>query len=66
MTKRDLLTPKETAEFLRISPRKLWALTHEANTPIPHIKMGRAVRYLRVEVERWLQSQLVGGDSNTK
>jgi excisionase family DNA binding protein len=49
-----LLTPKQAAEALAISPRKLWAMT--ASGEISHIRLGRCVRYsirdLEAEIER--------------
>ena len=49
-----LLTSKQVAESLQVSPRKLWSLT--ASGKIPSIKIGRSVRYavddLRAAIER--------------
>ena len=49
-----LLTPKQAAEALAISPRKLWGMT--ASGEISHIRLGRCVRYsirdLEAEIER--------------
>lgn len=38
-----LLTPKEAAATLGISPRKLWSLT--ASGDVPCLRIGRSVRY---------------------
>lgn len=38
-----LLTPKEAASALGISPRKLWSLT--AGGDVPCVRIGRSVRY---------------------
>jgi excisionase family DNA binding protein len=38
-----LLTPRQAAEALAISPRKLWGLT--AAGTIPAVRIGRLVRY---------------------
>ncbi|MCC6492588.1 MAG: helix-turn-helix domain-containing protein [Pirellulales bacterium] len=38
-----LLTPRQAAERLAISPRKLWALT--ASGEVASVRIGRAVRY---------------------
>ena len=49
-----LLTPQQAAEALAISPRKLWGMT--ASGEIPHVRLGRCVRYdprdLEAEIER--------------
>ena len=38
-----LWTPRQAAEALAISPRKLWQMTKDGE--IPHVRMGRSVRY---------------------
>ena len=38
-----LLTVRETAQFLSISPRTLWSLT--ASGKIPVVRIGRSTRY---------------------
>lgn len=47
-----LLTPKQAAEALAISPRKLWSMT--ASGEVPHIRIGRAVRYSRDDLREWI------------
>lgn len=56
-----LLTPQEAAEALAISARKLWGMT--ASGEIPHVKLGRCVRYPVNELQRWIDTQTKGGDS---
>ena len=56
-----LLTPKQAAEALAISPRKLWAMT--ALGKIPHVRLGRCVRYPVNDLQRWLDSRRQGADS---
>jgi len=56
-----VLTAKETAKALAISPRKLWALT--ASGSIPHVKIGRCVRYPVADLESWIKQQKRGGAS---
>ena len=56
-----LLKPPQAAEALGISPRKLWSLT--ACGSIPHIRVGRCVRYAPGDLERWIDAQRkIGGD----
>ena len=52
---RLLLTAEETARALAISPRKLWELTRTGQ--IPCIRIGRSVRYDRVDLEAWIAEQ---------
>ena len=54
-----LLTAAQAAEALAISPRKLWGMT--ASGEIPHVKLGRCVRYPVDDLERWIDQQKKGG-----
>ena len=56
---RLLLTPQQAAEALAISPRKLWGMT--ASGEIPHIRIGRCVRYPVDDLQRWIDEQKKGG-----
>ena len=50
-----LLTPKQAAEALSISPRKLWSMT--ANGEIAHLKIGRLTRYSIDDLKAFIDSQ---------
>lgn len=54
-----LLTPKQASLALGISPRKLWSLT--ASGEIPHVRIGRCVRYPLDDLQRWIDGKKVGG-----
>ncbi len=54
-----LLPPIKAAAFLAISPRKLWSLTKQNR--IPHVRLGRSVRYPVAQLETWLAEQVEGG-----
>ena len=56
-----LLTPKEAASTLSISARKLWGLT--ASGEIPHVRIGRSVRYPVDDLQRWIDDQKTGGNA---
>lgn len=47
-----LITAAEAARRLAISERKLWALT--ASRMIPHVRVGRAVRYRPQALSDWI------------
>jgi excisionase family DNA binding protein len=47
-----LLKPREAARVLGISERTLWALTHQNG--IPHVRIGRAVRYDPRDLQAWI------------
>jgi excisionase family DNA binding protein len=50
-----LLTPSQAAEALSISPRKLWGMT--ASGQIPHVRLGRCLRYPVDDLRRWIDEQ---------
>ena len=50
-----LVTPKQAATALAISPRKLWSMT--ASGEIPHIRLGRSLRYPTADLRRWIDQQ---------
>jgi excisionase family DNA binding protein len=56
-----LLTSQQAAEVLAISPRKLWGMT--ASGEIPHIRLGRCVRYPIADLQRWIDDKRKGGDA---
>lgn len=49
-----LLTPAETADFLKISPRTLRRL------PVPRAKIGGQLRYDLADLEAWVRRQKQG------
>ena len=53
-----LLTPKQAASALAISPRKLWGMT--ASGEIPHLKIGRLTRYPVADLQAYIDSQRKG------
>lgn len=58
--KRLLYNPEEARIALGISPRKLWAMT--ASGEIPHLRIGRSVRYPVADLQRWIDDQTKGGN----
>ena len=57
--KRLLLTSRQAAEALQISERKLWSM--KASGEIPHIRLGRSVRYPVSDLQRWIDERKTGG-----
>lgn len=49
-----LVTEAEAAKRLSISPRKLWELRNRGE--IPHLRVGRAVRYDPKDLLAWIDS----------
>lgn len=57
-----LLTEIEAARFLAISPRTLWSLRQSGE--IPHLRIGRAVRYSRASLHDWIDQRSRCGSSH--
>lgn len=62
----DFLTEERLAEMLSMKKSTLARLRREQN--VPHIRIGKLIRYSRDEVEEWLKQQYTdyqkGGDYN--
>lgn len=54
-TARLLVTEREAAEMLAISPRSLWSLA--ASNQIPRCKVGRSVRYSIEDLREFVDQQ---------
>jgi len=52
-----LLNSREAAQLLSLSERKLWDLM--ATGEIPHLKVGRSVRYAIEDLKSWIESNKV-------
>ena len=50
---KPLLSAKETTTLLAIGSRKLWELTNCG--AIPHVRIGRAIRYDPDDLEAWVR-----------
>jgi len=55
---RLLITARDAAKALAIGQRKLWELTNRQE--IPHVRIGRAVRYDPRDLEQWIATQKHG------
>jgi len=58
MTEQLLLKPADAAKALAISARKLWSLT--AGKQVPHVRLGKSVRYSPDDLRAWVESQKIG------
>lgn len=50
----QLLTPRQAAERLSISERKLWGLTAPRG-PVPCVRIGRSVRYRAADLDGYAE-----------
>ena len=57
----ELLTREQAAEYIGVKPQTLavWHTTHRYNLPL--VKVGSKVRYRKVDLDKWLESRVVGG-----
>jgi predicted DNA-binding transcriptional regulator AlpA len=55
-SKPGLLTPEETAKFLRISISWLAKARMRGDGP-PYIRIGRSIRYSEVALMQWMKSR---------
>ncbi|TWT66717.1 Helix-turn-helix domain protein [Posidoniimonas polymericola] len=53
-----LMDARTAAKALAISSRKLWAMT--ASGEIPHVRIGRSVRYPVFELQSWVNEHTEG------
>lgn len=56
-----LVTAREAARMLAVSPRKLWAMTFEDTPGLPYVRCGRLVRYSPDDLRQWIDAQRKGG-----
>ncbi len=54
------LRPKDAAKALGIGERKLWELTADRTSGIPHVRFGKAILYPVRELQDWLARQAEG------
>jgi predicted transcriptional regulator len=55
----ELLTPKQAAEFLKITPAALSRFRFEKRGPA-FLRVGRLVRYAKRDLEKYLQANRQG------
>jgi excisionase family DNA binding protein len=55
MKMKELLTTKEVARLLKLSPKTIQLMRHEGRGP-RFIRIGSSVRYRQEDIEAWLAS----------
>lgn len=58
-----LLTAKEVGELLQLNAS--WVLDAARRNAIPHIRLGRYVRFRRTDIETWLLEQRRGPEAES-
>lgn len=59
-----LLTPQEIADCLGVKPSTIYQWTHQGF--IPHVKVGRLVRFREQDVTEWLERRFSQGRVSRK
>ena len=57
MTK--LLTPQQIADYLGVKTSTIYQWTHQGF--IPHVKLGRCVRFRSADIEKWVEKRAESG-----
>ena len=55
-TKPPLLTPRQAAQALATSPRKLWVMVFEERSARICGRLRRGIRYVAADLERWVEA----------
>ena len=55
MTKSDIITVKELADYLKIAEKTAYRFALEKK--IPGFKVGAAWRFRKAEIDKWIKSQ---------
>ena len=53
-----LLLPEEVAEWLQVGVKWVYAAAQRGD--LPHVKVGRYVRFVSAEIDQWIHEQSVG------
>ena len=62
----ELLTREEAAAYLGVKPQTLAVWHTTRRHKIPLIKVGSKVRYRRADLDAWLESRTIGGDTQAE
>lgn len=52
-----LLTAGDVAAWVRVPRSSVYEYARRANDPLPHLKVGRHLRFRHAEIEEWLGRQ---------
>ncbi len=62
MGRKELLNTAQLAEWVNVKESTIRKWTHYGF--IPHVKIGRCVRFMESEIEKWLQERSEKGRSS--
>jgi excisionase family DNA binding protein len=58
----EILTPKQVADFLKVTERTIYRLA--AAKKIPAFRVGGTWRFSKAEINQWIQRQSEGGKND--
>jgi excisionase family DNA binding protein len=58
-----LMDTEAAADYLGVAPRSLEVWRCIKRHSIPYIKVGRLVKYRQTDLDAWLESRTVGGNT---
>ncbi len=61
---KPFLNEDEAAELIGVRPQTLALWRSLGRYGLAYIKVGRLVRYRRCDIDRWLESRLVGAEAS--
>jgi excisionase family DNA binding protein len=56
----EFITVNELADYIRVKP--IWVYQKTRKGEIPHLKIGKMLRFRRSTIEEWLKSKEVGNE----
>ncbi len=56
MNQNDVMTVSEVADYLRLNPQTVYRKAKAGE--LPALRIGRAIRFHRAELEQWLRSSM--------
>ena len=59
-----LMTPQEVAEMLQVRPSTIYQWVHQEF--IPHVKLGRLLRFRECDVMAWLEKRAKEGRTSRR
>ena len=60
----ELLKIKEASQFLKLSPSTLYYLVETCQ--IPHIRLGKAIRFIKEDLEKFIEKSKIPVLKNDK
>lgn len=57
MEQKKLMSPKELSEYLGVKESSLAVWRTNKTYPLPYIKVGGRIRYMKESVDKWLESR---------